>query len=277
MLIVFTALHTGSGVTTAATTFAAAWPGPGTAVVLEADPAGGRLGALLPGDPHTGLVSLARGARTSRRPYRITDHARTLPSGVPVIAAPAAPGAVHEALTATVCDGGTHDALANRDITVIADCGVADPDSAAAPLMSAADVLIVMVRADQIDATTRAQLARVRSWGRQRALLLVGDDPAGKLAGTLGVPVAALWPLDPAAGPAAGGRDPPAARGGGRPAPPPPRGPPHPPHKPPKKPPPPPPPAHEAGDGPSVRARWQCHWRKSFRYVRLARGVRGQA
>ncbi|WP_280385793.1 hypothetical protein [Nocardia wallacei] len=201
MLIVFTALHTGSGVTTAATTFAAAWPGPGKAVVLEADPAGGRLGALLPGDPHTGLMSLACGARTPHHPYRITDHARTLPSGVPVIAAPATPGAVHEALTATVCDGGPHDALANRDVAVIADCGVADPDSAAAPLMTAADVLIVMVRTDQIDATTRAQLARVGGWGRQRALLLVGEDPAGEFAGTLGVPVAALWPLDPAAGP----------------------------------------------------------------------------
>ncbi|NQE91699.1 AfsR/SARP family transcriptional regulator [Nocardia terpenica] len=199
MLIALAALHTGTGVTTTAAALAVAWPGPGTAVVVEADPAGGRLGGLLSGDPGAGLGSLARAARSPHLPVRLAEHARLLPSGVPVIAAPRAPSEVRAVLTAPVSAPGPDGSVLAADAVLIADCGLADPDSAALPLMAGADLLVVVVRADRVDSATRARLARLAVDGPPKALLLIGEGRTGEIAAALGVPVAAVWPLDPAA------------------------------------------------------------------------------
>jgi len=214
MLIALTALHTGTGVTTTAAALAAAWPGPGAAVVVEADPAGGRLGALLPGDPRAGLVSLSRAVGSPRCPIRLADHTRILPSGVAVIAAPPRAAEVHAALTATTAAPTSAGCDLSLDVVVIADCGVADPDSPAAPLMAGADLLVVVVRTDEVDPLARARLERLEGWGTIKALLLLGQDPTGEIAGTLPIPVAAIWPLDPAAAEAAVAGDRTAARTG---------------------------------------------------------------
>ncbi len=151
MLIALTGLNPHTGVTTTAVALANAWPGTKPAVVVEADPAGGRLARLADADPHRGLASLA--AATTQSPgdspvsTQLWEHVQTLGSGVPFLAAPPSADAMAATLTAPVSmPAAAVPRLA--DLVVIADCGLADPASPATPIAAGADVLIVVVRGD---------------------------------------------------------------------------------------------------------------------------------
>ncbi|WP_432420925.1 hypothetical protein, partial [Nocardia cyriacigeorgica] len=152
VLIALTGLNPHTGVTTTAVALANAWPGTKPAVVVEADPAGGRLARLADADPHRGLASLA--AATTQSPgdspvsTQLWEHVQTLGSGVPFLAAPPSADAMAATLTAPVSmPAAAVPRLA--DLVVIADCGLADPASPATPIAAGADVLIVVVRGDQ--------------------------------------------------------------------------------------------------------------------------------
>ncbi|WP_425296777.1 MinD/ParA family ATP-binding protein, partial [Nocardia cyriacigeorgica] len=137
--------------TTTAVALANAWPDTKPAVVVEADPAGGRLAQLADADPHRGLASLA--AATTQSPgdspvsTQLWEHVQTLGSGVPFLAAPPSADAMAATLTAPVSMPAAVPRLA--ELVVIADCGLADPASPATPIAAGADVLIVVVRGER--------------------------------------------------------------------------------------------------------------------------------
>ncbi len=200
MLIALTGLNPHTGVTTTAVALANAWPGTKPAVVVEADPAGGRLARLADADPHRGLASLA--AATTQSPgdspvsTQLWEHVQTLGSGVPFLAAPPSADAMAATLTAPVSmPAAAVPRLA--DLVVIADCGLADPASPATPIAAGADVLIVVVRGDLADPVRAGRRVREVTAGcRRGAVLLVGSDRTGEFAEPLGVPVLGRLPLD---------------------------------------------------------------------------------
>ncbi len=73
------------GVTTLACLVAAAWPGPGSAVVVEADPAGGDLAARFGLSSRTGWPSLSSSTRRSGDAPCVDPHLQELPGGLPVL------------------------------------------------------------------------------------------------------------------------------------------------------------------------------------------------
>ncbi|WP_425302200.1 MinD/ParA family ATP-binding protein, partial [Nocardia cyriacigeorgica] len=174
VLIALTGLNPHTGVTTTAVALANAWPDTKPAVVVEADPAGGRLAQLADADPHRGLASLA--AATTQSPgdspvsTQLWEHVQTLGSGVPFLAAPPSADAMAATLTAPVSMPAAVPRLA--ELVVIADCGLADPASPATPIAAGADVLIVVVRGERPPPQPRAPRRRpphrpARRRGRQ--------------------------------------------------------------------------------------------------------------
>jgi hypothetical protein len=73
------------GVTTLACLVAAAWPGPGPAVVVEADPAGGDLATRFALSSRAGWPSLSSSTRRSDEAPRVDPHLQRLPGGLPVL------------------------------------------------------------------------------------------------------------------------------------------------------------------------------------------------
>ncbi len=73
------------GVTTLACLVAAAWPGPGSVMVLEADPAGGDLAARFALSSRTGWPSFSSSTRRSDDAARVDPHLQELPGGLPVL------------------------------------------------------------------------------------------------------------------------------------------------------------------------------------------------
>ncbi|WP_405135092.1 hypothetical protein [Nocardia sp. NBC_01388] len=171
MLIAVAGLAPGSGASTAALAIAALWPGPERVIVLEADPRGGCLAERCGGDPERGLASLTAAADETGT-LTATDleaHLQRHPSGIAYLAAPTAPEAVAEALTTPI----SCDRVLARESVVIADCGLVQADSAAAPLLTHAALLVLVART--------GDLAALRGVGELTArypravVVLVGD------------------------------------------------------------------------------------------------------
>ncbi|ONH22668.1 MinD/ParA family ATP-binding protein [Pseudofrankia asymbiotica] len=170
MIIAVGSLKASPGATTLALALADRWPaGGGEPLVVEADPAGGDLGArfgLLA--TSRGLVTLAAAGRRGGRQARpVEDHAHELPGGLLAIPAPA--GAEQASQILGELEGGGWSALwtaaRTGDRTVIVDCGRLDPRSPAMPAVHAADVLLLVVRADDDElAHLAARMYAVRGW-----------------------------------------------------------------------------------------------------------------
>lgn len=198
MLIALTGLHPHTGVTTTAVALAECWPAPHPAIVLEADPTGGTLAQLASADPHRGLASLAEATTTSPGSpvaAQIWKHVQLLESGVPFLAAPENPDAAAATLSAPAP---VPRARGLADMTMIADCGAADPASAAAPLILGADVTVVVVAGDLDDPVqTGRRIREVTAGCRRRAVVLVGARQADEFGRALEVPVLGRLALDP--------------------------------------------------------------------------------
>lgn len=146
------------------------WPaGGGEPLVVEADPAGGDLGArfeLLAGG--RGLVTLAAAGRRGGHARPVDDHVHELPGGLQVIPAPA--GAEQASQVLGELDGGgwslLWSAARTGGRTVIVDCGRLDPRSPVLPALRAADVLLLVGRArDDELAHLAARMQVVQGWG----------------------------------------------------------------------------------------------------------------
>ncbi|QBS41353.1 winged helix-turn-helix domain-containing protein [Nocardia sp. CS682] len=199
MLIAITGIGHRTGVTTAAVALSAAWPGPEQAVLIEADPRGGHLAEHVLSGTGLGLVRLAAAVGTDRCGLaQLVEHTQLLPTGVPVLTAPASAEQVRAMLVAPALSGSPTHRADDGGPVVIADCGIAHPDSAALPLVAGADALIVLVRPQMIDAGLAARRIReIAGWNtRARAVVLVGSDRGCESASGLGVPVMGRLPID---------------------------------------------------------------------------------
>jgi hypothetical protein len=218
MMVVIGSLKEAPGVTTLAVAVAARSPAPGTAVVVEADPAGGDLQARygMPGEP--GLSDLAADTATGGRHVDLAAYARRVdPLGVSVVFGPA--DEYHGRTATDPADGSwlgestlAVGMLAGAGLPrllraaehrlVVLDVGRLDWASPALPLAAAADVFLLLTRAS----TEGLDAVRVR---RNRLLALPGlhasvrlvlrgrpPYPVRDIATATGLPVAALIPDD---------------------------------------------------------------------------------
>lgn len=177
------------GATTFALALASRWPS--TAVLVEADPAGGDLGARcgVPDDP--GLSSLVLAAR--RGVPHLDHHTQRLGAGIDVVVAPAS--ATRAAATTAAL---TPAALSEVGTDVLLDVGRIGDDSPAGTLIDAADQILVVCRGDLpgIDHTA-AYTQSAKNPGRI-GVVVVGASayPTAELAQLFGVPVLVQAPID---------------------------------------------------------------------------------
>ncbi|PSR57706.1 MULTISPECIES: BTAD domain-containing putative transcriptional regulator [Nocardia] len=204
LLIAVTGLQRGTGVTTTTVALAHGWPGPEPAVVVEADPAGGQLANLVAADPYQGLASMARDVHSGARSVHVADHLQVLPGGLGFLAAPPGPDAQRARWVTMLLTGRDHnrrldDLAAWRDLgaTVFADCGAPGPSSAEAPILTAADACLILVRGDLTDPALAGQRIRELAGGsRHPGVLLIGAQPNSDTTTRLNVPVLARIPRD---------------------------------------------------------------------------------
>jgi hypothetical protein len=177
------------GATTLAVALAALWPGR-QAVVVEADCAGGDLGARcwLPDAP--GLASLATAARTGT--VTLADHIARLPCGADVVLAPAGRQAATVAV-GLLAEAATRMWASGRHI--ILDVGRLDPGSPSAAILEAADILLLATGGDD---GSLLRLAEAGLPAVPACLVLVGGSshPVSEVAAAVGLPVSAVLPWD---------------------------------------------------------------------------------
>jgi hypothetical protein len=191
------------GVTTAALGLAAYWPLDLTPLLAEADPSGGDLQVLFSLPESPGTVSLAAAAGRSAGPDLLWRHAQWLAPRLAVVPGPA--GADQAAATGARLAAGSWapvTAAAASGAMIVADCGRASPGTPAAPLIQAADVLLIVTTADAAAlAHLHARLGALRRLNPQAQLLLTGPRgpwPPAEISATLQAPVAGRLPHDPA-------------------------------------------------------------------------------
>jgi len=186
------------GVTTTAVGLAARWLRPG-ALVVEADPAGGDLGARFGGDVERGLAAVALDSRDGDGGLEPQRWVQTLPCGVPALLAP--PGVQAQA-SLEVLAGQAKRMLSTLAVAypaVLVDAGRWSPGSPAEVLISAADVLLVLARPTLEELSQiEARADRLRALAGDVRLLLVGDSPwpAVEVAARLRLPVTDVLPND---------------------------------------------------------------------------------
>jgi len=164
------------GATTAAVALASVWPAR-PALVIECDPAGGDLAADAGLHLEPGLTSLAASRRHGFTADHLAAHSQRLPCGARVVVAPPSPDGVRVALS-TLSDRLAVGLAALPDIDVLADCGRLDLQSPSAPFVSAADLVMVVVRPTLAGVEhAAARIDQLRNSANHVALLLVGEHP----------------------------------------------------------------------------------------------------
>lgn len=166
------------GVSTAAAAIAASWPTP--AVLVDVDPAGGdvmwrnRTVNGGPLDPDRGLLSLAAAVRRGAAQADLTEHLQQTAMGVDVLVGLASPdqlsglGAAWAQLPAV---------FAQHRTDVLVDCGRVVPGSAAMPVVTGADVVVLVTRPD-LPGTAHLR-ERLRSLGSTLGIGGPGGKPVG--------------------------------------------------------------------------------------------------
>ena len=185
------------GATTAGVALAAAWPAADQRrLVVEADPAGGTIGALSGWPTEPSLVTLAAAARRGGTPNLVWDHCHQLGSRVAVVAGPATAEQSRTALSITK-DLLTR--LGDLDALVVIDCGRLDPTSPALDVWAGADWPLLTVRCHLADLHSTAAWLQAPFATLPAGLVVIGDGayPDTEIAEALGVDVAARLPWDP--------------------------------------------------------------------------------
>lgn len=178
MLIALCSLKGSPGVTTTAVALAARWPATQKPLVVECDPAGGDLAARfrLPGTP--GVVSLAAAARRNRDLAVLWRHSQRLPAGLAVVLGPVGAQQARGALRLLALGRMSVLRAAGEQpgVVVLADCGRVDPESAALPIIRAADAVVLLAHArDDELSHVSGELRAATRWNPRSALVLVGD------------------------------------------------------------------------------------------------------
>ena len=166
------------GVSTAAAAIAASWPAP--VVLADVDPAGGdvmwrnRTATGGPLDPDRGLLSLGAAVRRGAAQADLTEHLQQTAMGTDVLVGLASP----DQLSGLGAAWGQLPAVFGQHRSdVLVDCGRVVPGSAAMPVFTGADVVVLVTRPD-ISGTAHLR-ERLRSL---RTTLGIGG-PGGKPVG----------------------------------------------------------------------------------------------
>ena len=196
-LVVLLSAKGSPGVTTAAVALAAGWPADRSAVVVEADVAGGDLAATcgLAIDP--GLGSLASAGRHGFDSDTLLAHSQILPCGIRAVVGPPSDSEAAAALEALRTN--LEPALASSPIDVLADCGRFSSDETLETLLAHADLGLIVTRPTLAGVEhVAARLTVIRSMTPHVELLLVGERPypPAEVAETLGCQVAGVVPDD---------------------------------------------------------------------------------
>jgi Flp pilus assembly CpaE family ATPase len=205
-VLAFAGVKHSPGVTTLA--LAAASACPGTALLVEADPAGGDIAARagLALDP--GIVSLAAAARNGMRPDVLASNLQHLGDGVDLLAGPASPRHSTTALSAIAQP--LSDLFANLDHElIVVDLGRMDDPTMVLPLLRVADHVVLLLRATAEDVV--AARSRIDELERHAVLVTIaviasGPFPFGEITAALGASAAVSLPWDPRAARALGSR-----------------------------------------------------------------------
>lgn len=165
------------GATTAMLALAAVWPAPRPLLLVEADPDGGALAARFGLSTDPGLATAAPGLRREATDAVVDRHIQTLPGGTPILIGPASPELARASLDGCAQRlGGALASSATRD--AIVDCGRLSIGTPAAPLVAAADVLLVVARPrlDELALLTH-RLPALADSSLTMGLLLIGEVP----------------------------------------------------------------------------------------------------
>ncbi|MBF6336794.1 winged helix-turn-helix domain-containing protein [Nocardia abscessus] len=179
-LIAVAGLTPRAGTTTTTVALAHTWPGPETALVVEADPAGGQLAEMVGADPHLGLASLARRSALGLpvTPELLAQHVQHLPGGEAFLAAPPEYDPARPVPAAALLTDPNR-GWRGLGATVFADCGVPEPGSPAHPVIAAADAALFVVRAEHIDPEPAAErLLDLTRRRRPRGIVVIGGSRA---------------------------------------------------------------------------------------------------
>lgn len=158
------------GVTTTTLALAHVWPVGRDPVVVDADPAGGDLARWLRLDGTSGLLRLAAEGFGSDASRALRSQLRSV-AGLDVLAGGVTAGASRNPLALVAAQ--LAEALCDLDRDVLIDCGRVYPGSPGAPLVAAADVVLVVLRplADELTRTAEDGAALL---GRAHDVLLIG-------------------------------------------------------------------------------------------------------
>jgi hypothetical protein len=187
------------GVTSAALALATAAVLEGQrALLLEADPDGGDLAALLGRSLDPGLLSLAAGHRQDLSAEAVDRHAQQLGSGVGALFAPLSPIQATAALRELSRYGPS--ALEAWEGAVVADCGRWRPGSPSSWLAAAAGTTLIVTHPTVAGVEhVRARYRELEGVAQRLALVLIGERPyaAEEVGAATGLPVEGILPWDP--------------------------------------------------------------------------------
>ena len=189
-----------AAVTTSVLALCRTWPDERAILLAEVDPSGGMLAAMIGLRPEPGLQSLAADARRGLGAGALDEHAQALSERVGVLLAPPAADQVRAAL-AMIGDLPTLVRGAKSD--VVCDCGRLDRGSPVLSLFGAADIALLVVRAELADLDVLAAAMEHGSLDRARlgdrlGLLLISSGPYGaaEVVEAVGIPVVGTLPYD---------------------------------------------------------------------------------
>jgi MinD-like ATPase involved in chromosome partitioning or flagellar assembly len=172
-VIALTSAKGSPGVTTTALALAAVWPR--RPLVAECDPIGGDLAYRFRQAPTPGLITLGPAARRGLSPADVWTHTQIISGSLPVLLGVLQPeqalalGPLWDELPAAFAKVGTD---------VLIDCGRLYQTSPALPLVSTADLVIVMALPDAPGVThVKGLLEMLARTGTIASIVLAGERP----------------------------------------------------------------------------------------------------
>lgn len=198
MLIAVTGVGPGTGATTTALSLAVAWPTQQPVIVVDADPRGGRLARECGGDPARGLASLTTttGPGAVLGLAELGEHLQWHRAGIAYLAAPTQPEDTATALAHPIVPALSRIHQHSGELVVIADCGPALSNSVPAPLLCAADLVVLLIPVSGVSALLARSVRQLAHWCPQLVVVSIGAPaPHGtELAAALGAPILGWLP-----------------------------------------------------------------------------------
>lgn len=184
------------GATTLAVALASSVPtDSGRVLLIDADPDGGDLAAMLGGATNPGLVTLAAATRHGFARDEVARHVQPIGDTISLLAAPPSP----DQAASTLASLGRGFAESLSDTPAVADLGRWRPNSPAAELVRAAAATVLVVRPTVAGvAHARWAFADLSSRCRRVVVTTRGERPYGpdEVAAALGAESAVFVPVD---------------------------------------------------------------------------------